>query len=238
MKIDISPELRSMMDSKLEDIKKDFIREQFAFSPLEAERFSITGIEEQCLVYPKGTFMIEGEYTYGEETFLLHTYLRGDETQVTIIGVPEPKDFSSMEKAISYCKNYICFQPTRIGEQFPVMAQSLKLLLDSIINKELSSLSDEDAFDISLQSYSLSHMVYSNNAFENNLSLVIVFIFRKTYYIRMIVTTIDDHTGINDKNEYGLYFIIDGQHIKPFTSLKEVVTFIKEYAWDVPKDLN
>lgn len=225
-----------MMDSTLEDIKRNFIKEQFAFSPLEAERFSITDIDEQCLVYPRGTFKIEGEYTYGDNTFWLHTYIRGDETQVTIIGVPEPKDFSSMEKAITYCKNYICFQPTRIGKKFPIMAQSLKLLLDSIINKELSCLSDEDSFDISLHSYSLSHQGYSN--FENNLSFDIVFKFRQIYYIRMTVTTLDDYTGKDDGSEYGLYFIIQGEHRKPFKSLKEVVTFIKEDAWYVPKDLS
>jgi len=238
MKIEISPELRTLMDSQLEHIKKKFIEAQFAFNPMEAERFSITEIEEQCLVYPNGTFKIEGEYTYGGKIFWLHTYLRGDETLVTLIDGPESTNFSSMEKAVVYCKNSIGFQPTWIGDKFPVMVQSFKLLIDAIIQKELSSLPEEDFSDINLDNYSLSHMVYPNNYHENNLSFYIHFKFRGRYHITMTVTTVDDYAGECNDKKYGMYFSVLGQHLKPFTSLKEVVSFIKNEIWEVPKDLS
>lgn len=237
MTIKISPELRSMMDLQLEEIKQMFLREQFAFSPIEAERFEITEVEEECLVYPRGTFKVEGYYTYSGKSFFLQTYVRGDESSVTLIGDPEPVNFSSMEKAVTYCKNSIDFVPAPVGEKFPVMAKSFKILIDSLVENELSSLPEEDSYDISLYSYDLSHLIYSDGRFEDNLYFGIHLEYKGRYHIKMTVTTIDNYEETG-KERYGMYFNILGQHQRPFSSLKEVVKFIKEEVWDVPKDLS
>lgn len=232
MEIQIPDELKAMMGKQLERIKRQFIEEQFSFDPKEGKRFTITEIEEQCLVYPKGTFKVEGEYRYGGETFFLQTYMREDKVFITIIREDVP-EFNSMKDAIAYCRNSVKTGTNRVGRKLSVMEKSLEILIETAIGDELETLSENHRKNLFLENYSMTR--YCSNE-GGDVSLRISFKYKDIHNIDMVVSTILGDPEF--ENQLKLSFQIDYVHTSPLTSLAQAVEFIDKGDLAVPEDID
>ncbi len=145
MKIRIEPQLKQSLDAKIDQVKAQFIAEEFASLPEDAARFEIEDMDEWCVVYPEGNFCIRGMYHCPGEDYRIHyTNRKDDRPWVEVIIGTQVYSFRSMPDAIAFCKNYRSRPSPEFGKIQAENINKADAFIRKVIDYQIQGLSEED----------------------------------------------------------------------------------------------